>query len=164
MSRPGTTNQPADETPALTPGRDQPAGEPPALTPGRDPAIGPSAGVPADQGGTTGSSSTPQNPEPSAGTSLRPAGPPGTVGVPVRLSEPAALRLVHAGNRVDLFRAGSDSAPVARDALVLEVTGIEDPLTGGLLLALTPAAAQETVRHTADGYVVVIRPDSPAPP
>lgn len=81
------------------------------------------------------------------------------MGVPVRLTEPAALGLVRTGDRVDLYRAGENTGPTARDALVLEVTGADDPLAGGLLVALTPAAAKETVRHTAAGYVVVIHPD-----
>ncbi|MEV4636135.1 hypothetical protein AB0J80_02165 [Actinoplanes sp. NPDC049548] len=60
---------------------------------------------------------------------------------------------------MDLFRAGRSAEPTARAALVLEVTGTDDPLTGGLLVALTPAVAKETVRYAAGGYVVIIHPD-----
>ncbi len=78
----------------------------------------------------------------------RPAVPAGTVGVPVRLAEATALRLVHAGDRVDLVGvdpAGGSPRPVAEDALVLGVTGADDPTVGGLLLALDPAEARRTV-------------------
>ena len=103
---------------------------------------------------------TPTGIEASAQTAQPPAPPPaGTVGVPIRLAEPAALRLVRAGDRVDVFRAGDGAKPIATDALVLAVTGVDDPLTGGLLLALPPAAAKETVEPTQAGYAVVIRPD-----
>lgn len=85
--------------------------------------------------------------------------PPGTVGVPIRLAEPAALRLVRAGNRVDVFRADDSAKPVADAALVLAVTGLDDPLTGGLLLALPPGPAKEAVKPAPGGYVVAIRPD-----
>jgi hypothetical protein len=70
------------------------------------------------------------------------------VGVPVRLAEATALRLVHAGDRVDLIGvdpAGGSPSPVADDALVLGVTGADDPTVGGLLLALDPAEARRTV-------------------
>lgn len=78
----------------------------------------------------------------------RPAVPAGTVGVPVRLAEATALRLVHAGDRVDLIGVDPDGGspnPVADDALVLGVTGADDPSVGGLLLALDPAEARRTV-------------------
>ena len=81
------------------------------------------------------------------------------MGVPIRLAEPTALRLVHAGNRVDVFRASEGTRPLAAAALVLAVTGLEDPLTGGLLIALPPATAKEAVKPAPGGYVVVIRPD-----
>ncbi|MEU7903011.1 hypothetical protein [Actinoplanes sp. NPDC049118] len=92
----------------------------------------------------------------------RPGVPAGTVGVPIRLAEPAALRLLRPGDRVDLFRltgAGQASPAVATAALVLDVTGADDPATGGLLLALTPAEAQRTVAGADHGYAVLIRPD-----
>jgi hypothetical protein len=92
---------------------------------------------------------------PASGTAV----PAGAVGVPVRLAEPAALRLLHPGDRVDLFRVGEDSAPVATAALVLQIAGVDDPTSGGLLLALTPAEAQCTVTAAGKGYAVVIRPD-----
>ena len=88
--------------------------------------------------------------------------PAGTVGVPVRLAEPTALRLVRPGDRVDLFRVGDEGAPgepVATAALVLEIAGVDDPASGGLLLALTPAEAERTVTTAGHGYAVLIRPD-----
>lgn len=92
----------------------------------------------------------------------RAAVPPGFVGVPIRLAEPAALKLIHPGDHVDVFRvaaAGGSPQAVATAALVLEVTGADDPGSGGLLLALTPAAARRTVTTPGDGYAVLIRPD-----
>ena len=88
-----------------------------------------------------------------------PPPPAGTIGVPIRLAEPAALRLVRAGDRVDVFRAAESARPIAEAAQVLAVTGLDDPLTSGLLLALPPEAAKEAVKPTRGGYVVVIRPD-----
>ncbi|MET8147062.1 hypothetical protein ACIBSW_04590 [Actinoplanes sp. NPDC049668] len=88
--------------------------------------------------------------------------PTGTVGVPIRLAEPSALRLLRPGDHVDLFRltaAGQASPAVATAALVLDVTGADDPTTGGLLLALTPTEAQRTMTPTEHGYAVLIRPD-----
>jgi len=95
-------------------------------------------------------------------TPTRPAVPAGTVGVPIRLAEPAALRLLRPGDHVDLFRlTGDDRSPpaVATAALVLDVSGVDDPATGGLLLALTPAEARRTVTEADHGYAVLIRPD-----
>ncbi|MEU4216252.1 hypothetical protein [Actinoplanes sp. NPDC026623] len=95
-------------------------------------------------------------------TRNRPAVPAGTVGVPIRLAEPAALRLLRPGDHVDVFRlTGDDRSPpaVAKAALVLDVSGIDDPATGGLLLALTPAEARRTVTGADHGYAVQIRPD-----
>lgn len=91
------------------------------------------------------------------------AGPPevprGNVGVPVRLAEPTALSLVRPGDRVDLLSVdGTDSRPVAAAALVLKVTGADDPASGGLLLALTPAEAQRAVTSPGRGFAVLIRP------
>jgi hypothetical protein len=85
--------------------------------------------------------------------------PAGSVGVPVRLAEPTALRLLRPGDRVDLFRVGEAGAPVATAALVLEIAGVDDPTSGGLLLALTPAEAERTVTTAGHGYAVLIRPD-----
>nr|BFE67687.1 hypothetical protein GCM10020092_009880 [Actinoplanes digitatis] len=95
-------------------------------------------------------------------TLTRPPVPAGTLGVPIRLAEPAALRLLRPGDHVDLFRlteAGQDSPPVAKAALVLDVTGADDPATGGLLLALTPSEAERTMTAAEHGYAVQIRPD-----
>jgi hypothetical protein len=93
-------------------------------------------------------------------TSTPPVGVPrGNVGVPVRLAEPTALSLVHAGDRVDLLSVGEgDSRPVASAALVLKVTDADDPATGGLLLALTPDEARLAVASPGRGFAVLIRP------
>ena len=87
--------------------------------------------------------------------------PPGSVGVPIRLADPTALSLVRPGNRVDLLRPddrGGRAAAVADAALVLEVTGADDPTTGGLLLALTPDEAERAVTTPERGFAVLIRP------
>jgi hypothetical protein len=92
----------------------------------------------------------------------RPRVPVGTVGVPIRLAEPAALELVHVGDRVDLFRTGDTGArapALAIGALVLDVTDTADPASAGLLLALTPAQATHALTGAGAGYAVVIRPD-----
>jgi hypothetical protein len=91
----------------------------------------------------------------------RAAVPAGTVGVPVRLAEPTALTLVRTGDHVDLFRVGDNSmatTAVAAAALVLGVTGADDPTAGGLLLALTPAEAAKAVAEQGGGFAVQIRP------
>ncbi|WP_161952703.1 hypothetical protein [Actinoplanes sp. TFC3] len=80
------------------------------------------------------------------------------MGVPVRLAEPAALRLVKLRDRVDLFRPSDSAHPIATDAPVLGVTGLEDPLSGGLLLGLPPEVARTAVSPAAEGYAIVIRP------
>ncbi|MBU2663005.1 hypothetical protein KOI35_05740 [Actinoplanes bogorensis] len=85
--------------------------------------------------------------------------PPGNVGVPVRLADPAALALVEAGNRVDLLRLeGGSSTQVADAALVLQVSGSDDPTSGGLLLALTPDEAERAVAGPGQSFAVLIRP------
>ena len=92
----------------------------------------------------------------------RSAVPPGSIGVPIRLAEPTALELVQPGDRVDVVRlpdTGASPQTIATAALVLAVTGAEDPTTGGLLVALTPAEAQRTVTTPGSGYAVLIRPD-----
>lgn len=91
-----------------------------------------------------------------------PAVPEGSVGVPIRLADPTALALVHPGNRVDLLRLGDPGGQptaVAAAALVLRVTGADDPTAGGLLLALTPQEAEQAVTTTREGFAIVIRPD-----
>jgi len=88
--------------------------------------------------------------------------PSGSVGVPVRLAEPTALTLVHPGDRVDLLRmddAGGGTTAVAAAALVLGVTGANDPTMGGLLLALRPAEAEKAMATPGHGFAIVIRPD-----
>ena len=88
--------------------------------------------------------------------------PPGSVGVPVRLADPTALTVVRPGNRVDLLRLDGDqgrTTAVANAVLVLEVTGADDPATGGLLLALGPAEAERAVAAAGRGFAIVIRPN-----
>lgn len=99
------------------------------------------------------------------------AAPTGTAGVPVPMSEPATAALVRPGDRVDLLAVGREgvAAPVAENALVLDVADTGDPATGGLLLALRPAEARrmlgaaEDVRFTVTVRPVTARPD-PLPP
>jgi len=96
-----------------------------------------------------------------AGADGRAAVPAGTVGVPVRLAEPTALTLVRPGDHVDLLRVADnshDTSAVATSALVLGVTGADDPTAGGLLLALTPAEAAKAVAQPGGGFAVLIRP------
>lgn len=86
--------------------------------------------------------------------------PTGTVGVPVRLAEPTALTLIHPGDRVDLLRVGGDNhdpSTIAAAALVLGVSGVDDPTTAGLLVALTPAEASRAVAAPERGFAVLIR-------
>jgi hypothetical protein len=97
-----------------------------------------------------------------AGDAAGPAVPEGSVGVPIRLADPTALGLVRPGNRVDLLRVddtGGRPTAVAGSALVLRVTGVNDPATGGLLLALTPQEASQAVATSRQGFAIVIRPD-----
>jgi hypothetical protein len=137
----------------------QPACAPPAAT-----ARAPSTGADPLTG---------DRPRPSAAasesTAARPAAddqsehpvPPGRVGMPVRLAESTALTLVHPGDRVDLLRVDGTTrrtSPVAVDAPVLDVTGADDPMTGGLLLALRPDEAQSAVAGPGSGFAVLIRP------
>jgi hypothetical protein len=94
-------------------------------------------------------------------TSAPPGVPEGSVGVPIRLADPTALGLVRAGNRVDLLRindTGGQPTAVAGSALVLRVTGADDPTAGGLLLALTPREASQAVATSRQGFAIVIRP------
>jgi hypothetical protein len=89
-----------------------------------------------------------------------PAVPAGSVGVPVRLAEPTALTLVHPGDRIDLLSVEEGGGPVAvaAAALVLGVTGADDPTTGGLLVALNPAEAQKAVAAPGRAFAILIRP------
>jgi len=137
----------------------------PATSSGKDPTGLPTgtdrghpAGLPpeADQGDLAGL------PTDAERALRRPAVPPGSIGVPIRLAEPTALRLVRPGDHVDVFRVpGTNGSPqaIATAALVLSVTGADDPSAGGLLLALTPAEARRTVTTPGGGYAVLIRPD-----
>jgi hypothetical protein len=90
-----------------------------------------------------------------------PAVPAGSVGVPVRLAEPTALTLVHPGDRIDLLSVdqGGATTAVAAAALVLSVTGADDPTTGGLLVALNPAEATKAVATPGRAFAILIRPD-----
>jgi hypothetical protein len=90
-----------------------------------------------------------------------PAVPEGSVGVPVRLADPTGLGLVRPGNHVDLLKIDDEGGPptaVAGSVLVLQVTGANDPTTGGLLLALTPQQATQAVATSRQGFAIVIRP------
>jgi hypothetical protein len=87
--------------------------------------------------------------------------PAGTLGVPIRLAEPTALALVRPGDRVDLLRVPDHQgspATVAEAALVISVTGADDPTLGGLLLALTPAQAHRAVEEPGSSFAVLVRP------
>ncbi|MFI7541201.1 hypothetical protein [Actinoplanes sp. NPDC049599] len=145
---------PAQHNPAV------PDGSPPAVRPavpdGSPPAVHPA--VP------DGSPPAARPAVPGGGppVAVRPAVPPGLIGVPVRLADPAALKLIHPGDRVDIFRVpGTGDSPqaIATAAPVLEVTGAEDVGTGALLVALTPAEARRTVIPPAGGYAVLLRAD-----
>ncbi|MGW4941276.1 hypothetical protein ACWEOZ_06765 [Actinoplanes sp. NPDC004185] len=136
--------------------------------PASDPAAG--AECPAAEGAGTATARGPAGlSPPAAGASDRSGGPPGalavppgSIGVPIRLAEPTALRLIHPGDHVDVFRlshTGESPQAIATAALVLEVTGAEDPTSGGLLLALTPADARRAVTTPGGGYAILIRPD-----
>ncbi len=88
--------------------------------------------------------------------------PAGHVGVAVRLADQTALALVHPGNRVDLLRLDDSpqgSTRVATAVQVLTVANGSDPVTGGLLLALTPAEATAAVGNASHGFAVLIRPN-----
>ena len=121
---------------------------------------------------TSSAGRTPQ-PQPGGSTAREGAGgamersdgravvPAGRVGVPVRLAEATALTLVRPGDHVDLIRVGGESretSAIAAAALVLGVTGADDPTTGGLLIALTPAEAAKAVAEPGRGFAVLIRP------
>ena len=128
----------------------------PTATSGGRPQAGGSGGEPQAAGGSADGSPLDRAPHGA------PAIPAGRVGVPVRLADPTALSLLRVGNRVDLLRlddAGGRTTSVAAAALVLEVTDANDPTTGGLLLALSPAEAVRAVATTGHGFAVLVRPD-----
>jgi hypothetical protein len=144
--------------------------QPPCAPPSVDHAAPSNAPRPPRRSATGPMAGTPTPADPGAGTASTAAGPAarsssvptGRVGVPVRLAEPAALALVHPGDRVDLLRvdgSGRGTSPVAVGAPVLDVTGANDPTTGGLLLALRPGEAQSAVAGQGSGFAVLIRPD-----
>ncbi|MCA2213815.1 hypothetical protein [Jidongwangia harbinensis] len=54
---------------------------------------------------------------------------------------------------------GERTTPIAQAALVLGITGADDPLAGGLLLALDPATAKRAGAAPSRGYAVLLRPD-----
>ncbi|GAA2505231.1 hypothetical protein Ahu01nite_041970 [Winogradskya humida] len=66
--------------------------------------------------------------------------------------------MVQVGDRVDLFRPTDGTRPIATAATVLGVTGIDDPLAGGLLLALPPEAAKAAIKQPPEGYAITVRP------
>jgi hypothetical protein len=80
--------------------------------------------------------------------------------VPVRLADPTGLALVRPGDRVTLLRLDDDDVTkVADDALILAVTGADDPLSGGLMIALKPTVAVRAASGGDRGYAVLLRPD-----
>jgi hypothetical protein len=91
--------------------------------------------------------------------------PAGKVGVPVRVSQPGLVRVVHDGDRVDLTAAGQGSSlakVLARDVLVLGVTTIDSADLAGdsmIYLAMTDEQARR-VAGTAPGVRigVTVRP------
>ncbi|MEU8664875.1 hypothetical protein [Actinoplanes philippinensis] len=122
----------------------------------------PTGCIPIEAGPPSAEPSGRASSSPSAGpgTTGRPI-PPDNVGVPVRLADPTALSVVRPGHRVDLLRLDGDhdrTTPVASAALVLEVTGADDPVTGGLLLALDPDEAKQALARSGRGFAIVIRP------
>jgi hypothetical protein len=140
---------------------------PPACAPAPAALAAPSTGTRApgrDAATTTPGGASPSWPAAGAATGgdrgAHPV-PPDRVGVPVRLAEPTALALVHPGDRVDLLRidgTGRGAGAVAVGAPVLDVTGADDPATGGLLLALRPGEAESAVAEQGHGFAVLIRP------
>jgi hypothetical protein len=108
-----------------------------------------------------GRAESPPNPVPGDGSAGgRPDVPPGHVGVPVRLADPTALALVRPGDRVTLLRLDDGrSTKVADDVLILAVTGADDLLSGGLMVALKPAVAVRAASSGDPGYAVLLRPD-----
>jgi hypothetical protein len=140
------------------------AGQPPCAAPSAGRATASTSARPLSRG--TAGTTTTTTATPSGLSADRRAGdhpvPPGRVGVPVRLAEPTALSLVHPGDRVDLFPvdgAARGTSAVAVAAPVLDVTGADDPMTGALLLALSPSEAQSAIARQGGGFAVLIRPD-----
>lgn len=83
--------------------------------------------------------------------------PDGMVGLPVPLAEPAALAVLHPGDRVDLLSVpatGGEPVPVAGDAAVLAV----DRAGGSVLLALAEDQARAALSAPAESrFAVVVR-------
>lgn len=90
-------------------------------------------------------------------------GYPGRVAVPVRVGDPAAVALLHIGDRVDVISADPqglrEAAPVAEDAPVVALPRAGDtPLaTGGLVvLAVTDTTARALAAASVSGYLSVV--------
>jgi Flp pilus assembly protein CpaB len=92
-------------------------------------------------------------------------GYPGLVAVPVRIGDPGAVRLLRAGDRVDLLAAdpqGETSARVVgRDVPVLAIPrpGEESPgLTNGALVVvgLSPETAQTVAQASVSAFLSVV--------
>ena len=152
---------PTGSGPGATPSRS--GAGPDGLRPDASAGLPPTAGQgdPAELPPTAGQGDLAGLPPAADRAPRRPAVPAGSVGVPIRLAEPTALKLVRPGDHVDVFRVpGTDGSPqaIATAALVLGVTGADDPSAGGLLLALTPAEARRTVTTPGGGYAVLIHP------
>ena len=90
----------------------------------------------------------------------RPAIPEGTVGVAVRLGEPAGLAMVRPGDRVTLLRIedAGRTTTISESALILTITGADDPIGGGLLVALKPSEARQAAAGSRHGFAVLLRP------
>ena len=95
-----------------------------------------------------------------SGPATRSRIPDGSVGVPVRLAEPASLTLLHPGDRVDLFRVeeAGGTTSIAAAAVVLSMTGADDPLTGAIMVALRPPEAEKALASPGRGFAVLLRP------
>lgn len=84
--------------------------------------------------------------------------PEGMVGVPVALGTPAALAMIHPGDRIDLLLItdGAEPVPLATDVPVLAVA----PADAVLFLALRPSEARQVVsQQPASGarFAVIVR-------
>jgi Flp pilus assembly protein CpaB len=87
------------------------------------------------------------------------AGYPGLVGAPVRVADPAAVRLLSVGDRVDLLAVspeGGDAVVVADAAPVVAVPAADerDGILGGALVVV--AVPEQTARELAQAAVQAV--------
>lgn len=135
----------ADAPPAPGSTSAPPATVPPLATPG---AAVPPAAAPA---GAIGSAAVPP------ATGARVPVPAGMVGVPVPLGTPSAIALVRPGDRVDLLALAGTDPPVTI-APACPVLGV-DRVEGALLLAVTPAQAEDVLTTpTSTRFAVIVQP------